>query len=141
MRDNDWLAERLNALHRTYFADVAVSNRLYARFGRKSRTRLGSIIAKTHKNYAEPVTYITITGLFRDEQVPAFVIEATLAHELAHYAHGFHSPLPRRFDHPHRGNVVGLELQARGAYHLVEQQERWLKAEYADLIRNMINDA
>lgn len=136
MRTNDWLADKLSGVHGTYFADISVNNRLFTRFGRLSRTRLGSIIAKPDPNFTLPVTYITITGFFRDESVPDYVIEATLAHELAHYAHGFHSPLPKRYSHPHRGNIVGKELLARGAYHLVEQQEVWLKAEYASLLRN-----
>ena len=141
MRDNTWLAGRLTDLHRTYFSDVVIGNRLYAKFGRNSRTRLGSIIAKPHPDYEQPVTCITITGLFRPESVPDYVIEATLVHELAHYAHGFHSPLAQRYQHPHRGNVVGLELKSRGAYHLVVDQEQWLKAEYSTLIRQLSNHA
>ena len=37
-----------------------------------------------------------------------------IAHELTHYAHGFGSHHPRRYRHPHRGNVVQRELNKRG---------------------------
>ena len=135
MRDNSWLAERLQTIHRSYFADVPIRNTLYVRFGRNSRTRLGSIIAKPHPAHTLPVTYISINALFRSEDVPEYVIEATLAHEMAHYTHGFHSPLERKYQHPHRGDVVNKELRNRGAGHLLTQQERWLKEEYRDLLR------
>jgi hypothetical protein len=136
MRDNDWLAHQLQVLRNDYFSDVLVSNRLFVRFGRPSRTRLGSIIARPLPDHALPVTYITVKALFREETVPEYVVHATLAHEMAHYAHGFHSPLPRKYPHPHRGNVVSKELAARGALHLIEQQEAWLKSDYTNLIRH-----
>lgn len=135
MRDNRWLAERLTVLHRTYFADVPVGNMLFVRFGRKSRTRFGSIIARPKRGHGQPVTYITVNALFREEEVPEYVIDATLAHEFSHYAHGFHSPLPRKYAHPHRGDVVNKEIRARGMEATLRSQEAWTKAEYAAFLR------
>lgn len=135
MRTNQWLAERLHTLHEAHFADVPIGNTLYVRFGRATRSRLGSIIAKPSSQHTKPVTYITVNNLFRDETVPEYVIDAVLAHEFAHYTHGFHSPLEQRYKHPHRGGVVDKEIRARGAGELLDQQGRWLKTEYRDFLR------
>lgn len=126
MRDNIWLAERLKAIHRDYFIDISIPNQLLARFGRSSKTRLGSISSKRDPEN-RLISVITLTGFFQAVSVPEFILDATLAHELAHYTHGFHSPHQRQYSHPHRGNVVGRELKERGADHLVQQQQQWLK--------------
>lgn len=126
MRDNIWLAGRLKMIHTNYFVDIAVPNQLLARFGRSSKTRLGSISSKRDSGN-KLISIITLTGFFRTTNVPEFILDATLAHELAHYAHGFHSPHQRLYSHPHRGNVIGKELEKRGAIHLVQEQELWLK--------------
>jgi len=134
MRDNQWLAKRLEWLWRTYFADVPVSNEVIVRFGRSARTRLGSI--KFGKRKINPRSYITLTGLFRDEQVPDYVVDAVLAHELTHYAHGFHSPHSRLYRHPHAQGVVTKELTARGLGAIVREQKRWLKKNWPKFIRD-----
>jgi len=135
MRNNQWLAERLEQIRSLYFSDVPIHNTILVRFGRKSRSRFGSIVAKKHANYILPVTYISINSLFRDEQVPEFVIEATLAHEFSHYTHGFHSPLEQKYKFPHQGNVVDKEIRKRGAGHLLDQQKKWIKESYRPFLR------
>ena len=135
MRDNRFLADRLATIHANFFAEVPITNRIFVRFGRATKNRLGSIIAKPHPEYSAPVTYIRINDLFRDPIVPEYVIDATLAHEFAHYTHGFHSPLPKKYTHPHRGNVVNKEIISRGAGHLLTQQDAWLKTEYVPLLK------
>ncbi len=130
LRTNAWLAERMHTLHQQHFSDVQIRNKLFVRFGRKSKGRFGSIIAQPDPDYILPVTYITINGLFRDPGVPEYVIDATLLHEFAHYTHGFHSPLPRLYEHPHRGNIVNKEIQARNGGHYLKQQSAWIKGEY-----------
>jgi predicted metal-dependent hydrolase len=85
--------------------------------------------------YTKPVSYISINSLFRDEEVPEYVIDATLAHEFAHYAHGFHSPLTQKYKFPHKGDVVGKELRQRGLEDMVKDQERWIKDKYRDFLR------
>jgi hypothetical protein len=129
-RTNDWLSERLSALCSQYFSDVTIPNRIFVRFGRKTKNRFGSILAKPHPAYDQPVTYITINGLFRTTDVPEYVIEGTLLHEFAHYTHGFHSPHPRKYTHPHRGNIVNKEIYSRGAKHIMDLQEAWIAKDY-----------
>lgn len=132
-RNNVWLAQRLQTLHAAYFPDVAVENRVIVRFGRASRTRFGSIIAKKETEIL-PITYITINSLFKHEIVPEFVIDATLVHEFIHYTHGFHSPRRQMYRHPHKGGIVLKEMRSRGADHLYKQQRRWIKEEYRQFL-------
>ena len=138
MRDNQWLASRLNTIHERYFHEVPIFNTILVRFGRASKTRFGSIIARPHKDYKTPVTYITINALFKDEIVPEYVIDATLAHEFAHYTHGFHSPLARLHKHPHRGSVVDKEIQKRGAGELLTLQYAWIKSTYPRFLQDSL---
>lgn len=134
-RTNQWLADYLQELYLTHFTDVPIPNKLVVKFGRKSRNRFGSIIAKPDPETKKLVTYITINQLFRDPDVPDYVIGATLLHEFAHYAHGFHSPLPRKHKHPHRGGVVNKEIIARGGESFLKQQEVWIKTSYRNYLK------
>ena len=136
VRDNTWLANRLMNIHQTYFPDVAIENKVVVRFGRKSRTRFGSIIAKKERDEALAVTYITINSLFKALIVPEYVIDATLVHEFVHYTHGFHSPRRQMHPHPHRGNIVTKEMTSRGAYHLYTLQKSWIKSDYKDFLQH-----
>ena len=135
MRDNKWLASRLAEIQSKFFSDVPISNIIFVRFGRSSKTRFGSIIAKPLKGHKKPVTYITINALFKEEEVPDYVIEATLAHEFVHYTHGFHSPLRRLYKYPHQGGIVDKELRKRGIGEILDQQTKWTKDFYRPFLR------
>lgn len=119
MRDDEWLAHRLQDLRTTYFVDVPRGYPIIARFGIRARYRFGAITARDGKSL------IRVNVLFADPFVPVYVIDATLAHELVHYAHGFGSGLPRCHASPHRGGVVDRELAQRGLGELVAQAEAW----------------
>ena len=134
MRTNSWLAERLTDLHLNHFSDVPIENLILVRFGRASRTRFGSIIARPKKGHTKPVTYITINSLFQDLAVPDFVIDATLAHEFVHYSHGFHSPLKQAYKFPHKGDIVNKELRKRGIGSILDMQTEWAKNDYRQIL-------
>ncbi len=122
-RDDKWLLSRLDHLWSNYFGSVKQVNPVFIKFGRYSRFRLGSIrMERTSKN-----SYITITGMFKDEKVPLEVVDHTIAHELCHYAHGFSSPNPRLHRYPHHGGVIKRELEERNLHHLVKAYRDWLK--------------
>src|SRR5205814_1734563 len=82
------------------FPDVQQGYPITTRFGIRARNRFGSIGAQDKK------TIIMVNRLFADPCVPTFVVDGTLVHELAHYAHGFGSGLPKLYSDPHRGGVV-----------------------------------
>jgi hypothetical protein len=132
MRDSSWLQALLDDIWDSSFSDVEQQNDVRIEFGRRAKRRLGSISLDTND---PTVSVITINSLFKLEEVPEFVIEATIFHELTHYAHGFNSPLARAQAHPHAGGVMRREYAERGKLQLYMDQKRWLKAHWLDLIQ------
>ena len=130
IRDDVWLLSRLDYIWSNYFGDVKQNNRVFIKFGRYSRFRLGSIrMEKTSKN-----SYIIISAMFRDLKIPIDIVDHTIAHELCHYTHGFSSPNPRLHKYPHHGGVIRKELQTRGLDNLVKSYAKWMK-QYRDQLR------
>ena len=121
-RDDVWLVSRLEFLWRTYFNNVSKDNPVFIRFGRYSRFRLGSIRLERHSK----MSFITVTGMFKDPSIPVEVVDHTIAHELCHYAHGFSSTKPRLHRYPHHGGVIKKELESRGMHSLVKAYAKWL---------------
>jgi len=99
-------------------------NIVHVKFKGKSKCRFGCIKSKGKDSLIE------INSLFMDERVPEFVIDTTLAHELVHYMHGFNSPLPRKYRHPHRGGIVDKELIKRGFGHSLRLEKVWAKKDW-----------
>lgn len=122
-RDDVWLISRLDYLWGKYFKNVSKDNPVFIRFGRYSRFRLGSIRLERHSK----MSYITVTGMFKDPRIPIEVVDHTIAHELCHYAHGFSSTKPRLHRYPHHGGVIKKELESRGMDCLVKAYAKWLE--------------
>lgn len=131
-RDNQWLKNRLEQIWQRYFSDIELLNTVFVRFGRPARTRLGSI--KFGRRKENPNTYITITGYFTHPLVPEFVVDAVLAHELSHYAHGFYSPHQQLHRFPHKHSVIDRELTKRGLVDIIKLQKKWLKQNWKEFI-------
>ena len=123
LRDSKWLLSRLDHIWSDYFPDVKQKNKVFIRFGRNSRFRLGSI--RFDKRSGNSI--ITLTGIFRKDNLPLEVIDHTIAHELCHYTHGFSSPRPRLHKYPHHGGVIKKELISRGLGHLVKMYRNWIR--------------
>ncbi len=119
LRDNGWLESRLRHLWDQYYFDAPIGYPIEAKFGRPARYRYGSICNVGRK------CRILVNGLFAHPDVPEFVVDATLAHELAHYVHGYGSGLPKLHSHPHRGGVIDKEMAKRGCLFLEEQAGPW----------------
>jgi hypothetical protein len=127
-RNNKWLQSRLEIIWQRYFPDVAVANNVFVKFGRPSMTRLGSIKPGQIKEN----TVITINGY---PEIPEFVVDAVLAHELTHYAHGFFSPHEQKHRLPHKGGVVRNEMIDRGLQELLRAEKKWIKINWREYIR------
>lgn len=131
MRDDTWLFSKLDEIWDQYFSDIPQDNDVVIKFGRKARCRLGSIKQETKTVFdladKKRKTIITINGLFRNPVVPEYVVEATIAHELCHYAHGFSSPLEKKYASPHQGGIVTREMKDRGLTEILSKQKKWLK--------------
>lgn len=130
-RDNAWLQQVLDKIWDNYFADVPQENDVRIVFGRRAKRRLGSISLDPADM---KTSLITMNALFKDPAIPEFVVEATIVHELTHYAHGFNSPLEQSKTHPHAGGVMRREFAERGLLDLYLQQKRWLKENWAGVI-------
>lgn len=132
MRSTEWLENRFEYIYRTYFADVEAPNQIEIKWGKRSRRQLGCIKKERPQTLTDRFnkdfkTIIVINGLFKDEVIPEFVIDAVIVHEMAHYAHGFNSPLPQKHANPHKGNVIRREFLIRGIGELEREQEKWMK--------------
>ncbi|MEI6499321.1 MAG: hypothetical protein WCO23_05130 [bacterium] len=139
MRNNQWLKNRFDYIWSTYFADIEKINPIEINFGKKARTRLGSIKSfhnhPNMKNRLDLPSIITITGFFQDEAIPVEVVDATIAHEICHYAQGFSSAHDCKYDHPHRGNIVDHEMAKRGLGDELIYSHRWLKKEWPSYLK------
>jgi len=103
------LSVYLDELWIRHFADVPRVTTVKIVYGAAWKMRLGLI----KLSQDESLSCIMINALLRLPEVPEYVLVTTIAHELAHYAHGFGSPLPRRYEHPHANRVVERELERR----------------------------
>ena len=144
-RTDTWLAKRMYRMWEDHFADVPRRNFVLIKFGRSSSRQLGSIkwarkstrikslmkksdLREYHSNQDDKrITVITITKKFMNADIPEFVIDATIAHELVHYVHGFSSPLKQTFRYPHQGGIVRKELESRGLGKMQKKARIWLR--------------
>ncbi len=130
-RDDAWLQQILDKIWDNYFEDVPQPNDVRITFGRRAKRRLGSISLDPADR---KTSLILMNGLFRSSEIPEFVVEATIVHELTHYAHGFNSPLDQAQKHPHAGGVMRREFAERGLLELYLQQKRWLKLNWLGVL-------
>lgn len=131
IRDQQWLQNRLKTVWQSGFFDVVPRNRIEIKFGRIARTRLGSIRMSRDR----AVSKILINRLFVLEHIPEEIVDATIAHELVHYLHGFSSPFEQKYCSPHAGGVVTKELKQRGFGDALAFQRKWLKTHWGPLVR------
>ena len=129
-RDDKWLLSRLDHIWEKYFSDIPQTNKVFIKFGRFAKFRLGSIKLNKKTN----ASFITITAMFKNFSVPKEVIDHTIGHELVHYAHGFSSIHPKLHRYPHAGGVVKKEMAERGMSYLYESYKSWIK-EYRQSLR------
>ena len=147
---NTKLQDLLYEIWEEYFPDVPRKNLVIVKYGKYSKQRLGSIkwvrdfkgIKSFYKKFKDEhdvqddkrITLIILTRYFTNPQIPDFVIKTTLAHELAHYAHGFNSPLEKRYKFPHQGKIIQKELERRGLGKEYILSEKWLKENWEKFV-------
>lgn len=133
MRDDYWLKDRMEQMWMVLFPEISRENLVIVRFKGKWKNKFGHI-----KKIKGANTEIAINSIFRDEAVPEYIIDLTLAHEMIHYMHGFNSPLPKQFRHPHAGGVVNRELKKRGFGHLILKEREWVKKEWPAIAERFV---
>lgn len=112
----------LEIIWRRYFSDVPCMNEVQIAYCAPWKTRLGMI----RMTVDETISFIGVNALLQQHTVPEYLLVTTIAHELVHYAHGFGSPLPRLYIHPHANNVVNKELAKRGLDEYSELSNEWI---------------
>lgn len=122
MRDEEWLGALFHRIWEERFKDLKKRNNVVIRWKGRWKNKFGHIKRLKNKD-----SEIGINSLFRDEKVPEYIIELTIAHEIVHYMHGFHSPHPKLFKHPHKGGVVDKELKLRGYLEEIKKERIWFK--------------
>ena len=135
MRDDVWLAERMNNIWQMLFPEVERKNNVIVRFKGRWKNKFGHI-----KRLKNQDTEIAINSLFRNEIVPEYIIDSTIAHELVHYSHGFQSPLPKKYKHPHAGGIVRRELVKRGFGHMIAQERVFVRKEWSRIFKELCPD-
>jgi hypothetical protein len=120
------LTQTLDIIWQTYFSDMPRVNLVEIAYSYPWKQRLGLI----RLSLDNTKTFIGINTLLQLNEVPEHVLITTIAHELTHYAHGFGSPLPRIFAHPHANNIVERELEQRGLGDLARQCDDWIDKQW-----------
>ncbi len=149
MRDNKYLEFLLYDIWENHFCDVPRLNIVDIKYGKYSKRQLGSIklikdrdtferyIKKKdinpHSIENQSISVITLTRYYTSEDIPEYVIRATIIHELCHYTHGFNSPLKQIYKHPHRGGVIRKEFQKRDLIDTYTISRKWLKDNWRNI--------
>ena len=133
MRDNLWLNERLNEIWELFFSDIVKKNNIKIRFLGKWKNKFGHI-----KKLKDGSSEIVINGLFKNEKIPDYIVDLTIAHEVVHYLHGFNSPYPRKYRYPHQGGVVRKELISRGLKVPLKLERRFLKQDWRIICKEFL---
>src|SRR3989344_5377021 len=131
MRDDEFLRNRLEEVWQKGFLDVEKKNNINVKFKGRWKNKFGHI-----KKLKSGDSEIVVNGYFKNEAVPDYILELTIAHELVHYSHGFNSPLPKLYSHPHKGGVVNKDLKKRGFGHLLKLERQWIKNEWRNIAKN-----
>ncbi|HZR00582.1 MAG TPA: hypothetical protein VFC93_17415 [Chloroflexota bacterium] len=121
-RDDDWLRREVDDIWARYFGDTPRVNEIEVGWRRPWKRRLG-VISLSHD---QKTTRIGLNSLLARHDAPYCLTLITVAHELTHYAHGFGSPLPRKYSHPHRGGIVTRELRKRGLEAALDEYHGWI---------------
>ncbi|GHO69265.1 hypothetical protein KSC_081570 [Ktedonobacter sp. SOSP1-52] len=116
----------LEHIWKSYFADIQPVNEVCIAYCYPWKTRLGVIRMTLDEN----TSFIGINSLLQVAQVPECVLITTIAHELVHYVHGFGSPRPRLYQHPHANSVVDKELEQRSLGEQLYLCNEWVDKEW-----------
>lgn len=121
-RDNSWLIRRMNVIWQKLMPEIERKNEIKILFKGKWKNQFAKI-----KKLKDGSTEISINALFRFRDIPDFILDTTIAHELVHYMHGFQSPYPRQFKYPHQGGIVDKEMKKRGFGFLMDLEKDWIE--------------
>lgn len=114
------------------WAQEELTNMLVIRWGKKWSSKLGHIKPLKNEKYG---SLIEINSLLKEPEVPDYVLDAVIMHELVHYFQGFGSNKQRKHKHPHRGGIVDKELIELGWGEIIQKQNKWVKENWLELLK------
>ena len=128
---NNFLARKTAQLIRENFSEKGVTNLLMVKTGKRWKRTLGHI-----KSVPGETTdsLIKINPLLFDLEVPEYVLDYVIMHELMHYFQGFCSNHARTQKHPHKGGVVEKELANLGWKEIQEKSDKWIKENWDKIL-------
>ena len=133
MRDDLWLKNRMEQIWELLFPETPRLNNVNIKFYGKWKNKFGHIAKRGNDSH------IVINSLFKHDLIPEYIIDITIAHELIHYSHGFNSPLPRLYKHPHKNGVVTKELLKKGFGHLIRKERYFTRKEWPKLYERLVD--
>ena len=134
---NNYLAKKTAQLIRENFSDKGVTNLLMVKTGKRCKRKLGHI--KSIRGI-ETDSLIEINPLLFDLEVPEYVLDYVIMHELMHYFQGFCSNHEKKHKFPHKGRVVEKEMANLGWQEIQEKSDKWIKENWGRiLLKNDIN--
>ncbi len=128
---NNYLTKRTAELIRENFSEKEITNLLAVKTGKKWKRTLGHIKTLENKEYG---SLIEINPMLFDLDVPEFVLNYVIMHELTHYFQGFASNHEKKHRFPHKGRIVEKELEKKGWKEIQEKSDVWLKANWTKII-------
>jgi predicted SprT family Zn-dependent metalloprotease len=128
---NNYLTRKTAELIRENFSEKQITNLLAVKTGKKWRRTLGHIKTLENKEYG---SLIEINPLLFDLDVPEFVLDYVIMHELTHYFQGFASNHEKKHKYPHKGRIVEKELERKGWREIQEKSDLWLKKNWTIII-------
>ena len=128
---NNYLAKKTASLVRENFSDKGITNLLLVKTGSKWKRTLGHIKTVESSEYG---SMIEINPLLFDLEVPEFVLDYVIMHELTHYFQGFASNHEKKHKHPHRGGIVEKELARLGWGEIQEKSDVWIKTNWTKIL-------
>ncbi len=128
---DNYVAKKAAELIRENFAERGVTNLLMVKTGKRCKRKLGHIKTINHSDYG---SMIEINPLLFDLEVPEFVLDYVIMHELTHYFQGFGSNHEKKHKHPHKGKVVEKELERLGWREIQEKSDAWIKENWKKIL-------
>ena len=129
---DNYLAKRTASLIRENFAEKGVTNFLAVKTGKKWKRTLGHIKTLENREYG---SMIEINPMLFDLDVPEYVLDYVIMHELTHYFQGFASNHEKKHKHPHRGGIVEKELERLGWKEIQEKSDKWIKEKWTEILK------
>jgi hypothetical protein len=128
---DNFLAKKAASLIRENFSEKGVTNFLVVKTGHRWKRTLGHIKTLEHRDYG---SVIEINPMLFDLDVPGYVLEYVIMHELTHYFQGFASNHEKKHKYPHKGGTVDKELDRLGWKEIRENSDKWLKENWPKIL-------